>query len=115
MKISEIEFSSTIEDLLNIYKWRWCHFRTARTKDSWRTALSGDKGFPDYIAVRPPRLLIAELKSEDGKLTDDQQLWLDALRECVRMITLEPVISSVITLEPVAMSPLGHPINRIAK
>lgn len=80
--ISETAFSSQVEDLLNIFGWLWCHFRPARTEYGWRTALSGHQGFPDYIATRPPRLLMFELKSEKGKVSELQQIWLDWLGAC---------------------------------
>lgn len=92
IKISEHDFSTQVESLLSMFHWRWCHFRPARTEHSWRTAMTGDKGFPDYIATRPPRLLIFELKNEKGKLTPEQEAWLADLKESQRMITLEPVV-----------------------
>ena len=79
---TEREFSQQVEDLLNLFGWRWCHFRPARTEHGWRTAISGYQGFPDYIAVRGEMLLIVELKSEKGKVTEQQQEWLDALKAC---------------------------------
>jgi len=77
--IAEKDFSRQIDDLLGLFGWRWCHFRPARTEHGWRTALSGHQGFPDYIAIRPPRLLIFELKSESGQPTLEQYEWLEAL------------------------------------
>ncbi len=91
INISERDFSTQVEDLLKIFSWRWCHFRPAQTQKGWRTALSGDKGLPDYIAVRPPRLLFAELKDRLSKTIPEQEGWLEDLRECVKYITLEPV------------------------
>lgn len=88
---SEKDFSRQVEDLLNLFSWRWCHFRPARTEHGWRTALSGYKGFPDYIAVKSSRLLIFELKSEKGKVSPTQQEWLDILTECQRMMIKEPL------------------------
>ena len=78
-KQTEAEFSNQVEGLLDIFKWRWCHFRPAQTQHGWRTALSGYKGFPDYLAVREKRLIFAELKSDEGKATEEQAAWLDVL------------------------------------
>lgn len=41
-----------------------------------------DAGFPDLVLVRRPRVVWAELKSERGKLTDDQADWIRTLRAC---------------------------------
>lgn len=79
---TERDFGKQVEDLLNLFGWRWCHFRPARTEQGWRTALSGYRGFPDYIAVKGNSLLIAELKGDKGKVTLQQQEWLSALRAC---------------------------------
>jgi len=79
--ITEKQFSEQVEDLLKTFHWRWCHFRPARTMKGWRTSLSGDKGFPDYIAARPPRLLIFELKSDKGRLSSEQKEWLYILQQ----------------------------------
>lgn len=41
------------------------------------------KGWPDLVLCRPPRLIFAELKRESGgKVSAEQQGWLDLLREC---------------------------------
>lgn len=78
----EKDFGTQIEYLLDLYGWRWCHFRPAlRQSGTWSTALAGDKGFPDYVAVRPPRLIFAEIKSSTGHATREQLLWLDSLGE----------------------------------
>lgn len=39
-------------------------------------------GLPDLILVRRPRVVWAELKSERGKLSDEQRDWIDALLGC---------------------------------
>lgn len=80
--VTEKEFSQQVEDLLNLFGWRWCHFRPARTEHGWRTALSGYQGFLDYIVARGDKLIFAELKSEKRKLTPQQQEWLDTLKAC---------------------------------
>src|SRR5207248_6295751 len=44
------------------------------------------EGFPDIVAVHAAmgRIVFAELKSAKGKLTDQQEQWLDALNNCTR-------------------------------
>lgn len=56
--------------------WRRVHFRPARTEAGWRTAFQGDRGFPDLVLVRPPELLVVELKSDRGPYQPGQQEWL---------------------------------------
>lgn len=96
--ISETEFASEVEDLLNRFHWRWCHFRPAWSSKGYRTPIRGGdpdgykgKGFPDYIAVRPPRLLFIELKDNYRDMTVEQDAWLQDLKECAKLITLAPV------------------------
>lgn len=80
--ITESDFATTIEDALTRFGWLWCHYRPARTEQGWRTAITGFKGMPDYIAVRNERLLFIELKSEKGRIAEEQKAWLAALRMC---------------------------------
>lgn len=82
IRISETEFATAVEDLLNLYHWRWTHSRPAWSNKGWRTPIKGDKGFPDYCAVRPPRLLFIELKDQYSKLSLEQEAWLNDLRQC---------------------------------
>jgi hypothetical protein len=77
--IKECDFASQVEDLLKLYGWLWVHNRPARTQKGWRTALSGYKGFPDYVAVKEGRLLFIELKGDTGKPTLEQDRWNEEL------------------------------------
>lgn len=77
--MTEEELGQEVEKLLELFGWLWCHFRPARTRDGWRTAITGHKGFPDYFAVKSTRTVAIELKSEKGKVTNEQQIWLTAL------------------------------------
>ncbi len=77
--MNENDFASQVEGYLNIFGWRWVHFRPARTAEGWRTALSGHKGPPDYYAVRNDRLIFIELKGTTGKLSPEQKEWQDDL------------------------------------
>ena len=74
-KITEAQWGKTVEDLLDTYGWHWVHFRPGWTEKGWRTAITGTKGFPDYVAMRQNRLVFIELKSEQGKLSDEQRDW----------------------------------------
>ncbi|HZS02229.1 MAG TPA: VRR-NUC domain-containing protein [Chloroflexota bacterium] len=47
------------------------------TRDSRRS----DEGFPDLVLLRPPRLIFAELKTEQGRVTHDQAMWLATFEE----------------------------------
>lgn len=35
-----------------------------------------EAGFPDLVLLKPSRLIFAELKTESGRLTREQRLWL---------------------------------------
>lgn len=69
-EISERDFQAEVLRLAKRHGWLSYH-----THDSRRSA----KGFPDLVMVRPPQLLFAELKTNTGKLTPEQQDWLDHL------------------------------------
>ena len=77
--MSEQELENAIIDLADAYQLHYHHDRPARTKDSWRTAIRGQKGFPDLVIVGT-RTVYAELKSAKGRLSPEQQTWLTRLR-----------------------------------
>lgn len=78
--VRERDFQDAVIQLAKLNNWMVHHQRPARTKDgSWRTAVQGDAGWPDLILVRDGRMIIAELKSEKGKLTPGQEDWLRAI------------------------------------
>ena len=78
--MKEADFGSFVEDAFDLYEWRWTHFRPAiNQRGRWMTALSGAKGWPDYAACRAERFLVAELKSDKGKLSPEQTEWRDGL------------------------------------
>ena len=51
------------------------------THDSRRS----DPGWPDWVFCRPPRIVIAELKTASGRPTKAQARWIAALQECPGM------------------------------
>ena len=82
--MSEAELKDCVQDALESFGYIWKHDRPARYADGRvRTHFEGHAGFPDIVAVHPAtgKMLLFELKVElpsKGKVSDDQQVWLDA-------------------------------------
>lgn len=70
--ITERDLGVYLRDVARAFGWRRYH--------TWISKNSA-AGFPDEVLVRPPRLIFAELKSDRGRLSPDQQAWLEDLRE----------------------------------
>lgn len=77
----ERDFARWLNDAAKMFGWKYAHFRPARTKYGWVTPMEGDEGFLDYVLVRPPRLIVAELKRirRPSELSDGQKAWVGAL------------------------------------
>ncbi len=76
---SEGDFATWVEARFAILDFKVAHFRPAKTDKGWRTAVSCDgKGYPDYNALKPPRCLFVEIKSENGKVSPEQAQWLNS-------------------------------------
>jgi hypothetical protein len=56
-------------------RWGWRRFHVEIPQKS-------APGFPDLVLVRPPRVIVSELKGPRGVISDDQQAWHDDLRAC---------------------------------
>lgn len=67
--LSEEEFQAEVIRLANGHGWDHYH-----TRDSRRSV----RGFPDLVLVRE-RVVFAELKAADGKVSRDQRRWLGLL------------------------------------
>ena len=78
--ISEEDFTTQVVELCQTLGWLVTHSRPARTSKGWVTPIQGHAGFPDLVMTRGERVLFAELKSEKGKLTANQEAWLNGLR-----------------------------------
>jgi hypothetical protein len=80
--VNEKTFAHQIEFLLDLGGWRWCHYEPAvRQSGAWATPLRGDKGEPDYRAVRDGRLIFVEIKGDGGRLSAYQRDWIADLSE----------------------------------
>jgi len=78
-------------------------FETFHVFDSRKS----DVGFPDLTLVKPGRLIFTELKSQQGKLTPEQTIWLDLLRHSVPGVEVYewrprdmPAIERILTRRP---------------
>jgi hypothetical protein len=77
---TESQFQEQIIHLAQLQGWLVAHFRPARTKDGWRTAVQADgQGFPDLVLVRGDRILYREIKSDTGVVSPFQIRWGEAL------------------------------------
>jgi len=81
MKGPERDRQKRITDALELYQWLWCHFRPAYTAKGYRTAIEGHKGFPDIVAVKYGLMLLIEVKRDKGRLSPEQEVWLQRLAE----------------------------------
>ncbi len=90
--ITEREFQRQVTDAAELFGWSWVAWRPAMTAKGWRTPVSGPlgKGWPDLTLVRDDRLIFAELKSQDGRLTPAQRDVLDLLGRAVPVYTWRP-------------------------
>jgi len=70
--VTERQLLDTIRDAC-----RWARLLCYHTYDSRRS----EPGYPDVTVVGPHGVLWRELKTERGRLTTDQRLWLDRLTE----------------------------------
>jgi hypothetical protein len=78
-QVSEAAFQQVVVDYARLRRWRFTHFRPARTRSGWSTPIEGDAGFPDLVLVRRGRLVLPELKSETGAPSADQLAWFTQL------------------------------------
>lgn len=76
---TEAGFTRAVVDLARLYGWLVNHQIPLRTKRGWATGTQGDIGFPDIIAVRTGRLVVAELKVKTA-VRPEQAAWLDRFR-----------------------------------
>lgn len=79
LQLSEAAWQRRVTETLTYYRWRWCHYRPARTVKGWRTPLEGHAGCPDLIIAGFGHVFVVELKTDapSSRLTGDQQAWID--------------------------------------
>ncbi len=72
-QITEKDFGGWLVELADLRGWAHYH--------AW-LSIHSPRGWPDYALCRPPRLVLAELKRERGKVSPSQEIWLGLLRKC---------------------------------
>ena len=65
----ERHMQSALEEHLRATGWRFYH--------AWNSQHSAP-GFPDVLALRGDRILVAEIKGPKTRVTSEQREWLDA-------------------------------------
>lgn len=69
--IPEAQVQRNVQEILTMFGWWWYHAPNNRpNKDGKVQRIRA--GFPDIIAVRGTRIVVAELKKETGHTTDEQ-------------------------------------------
>lgn len=71
--MTEKQWTAWVAQTAAGFGWRRAH--------TW-TSIRSPRGWPDEQLCRPPRLVIAELKTMTGKVSPAQQEWLDDLKAC---------------------------------
>lgn len=80
--LSEKQYQSQITQLATTYGWKWVHFGDSRNTNKHGQQF-GDKnaaGWPDLFLIRPPEIVVIEVKKELGTTTPNQDEWLDLFR-----------------------------------
>lgn len=79
-RMTETELDTLIQQAARAHGWLTDHFRPARTSQGWNTPVKGDPGGPDRRLVHPDGyVILAELKTEAGRLSAHQRRWNEAL------------------------------------
>ena len=70
---SEASLLSKVTKAAHLYGWATYHTRRSDRSE---------KGWPDLVLCRPPRILFVELKTNLSQVSPDQLFWLHALQDC---------------------------------
>lgn len=77
--MTEADWLRQVIDTALLHGWRVSHSRPARTSQGWRTPVQGHIGAPDLLLARGGDVICAELKTDRGRVSPEQHLWLAAL------------------------------------
>lgn len=79
-EMSEVQYQAWIVEQATARLWaHQFHVRRAQVKGVWLTNTSSS-GVPDLWLLRPPRLVVLEVKKWGGKPSDEQLGWVAGLQ-----------------------------------
>jgi hypothetical protein len=82
---TEAEFQSLVVARFRDAGWMCFHAERGRGRDGDWLTNSGDKGLPDWLFIRPPVMLLIEMKRESGKPSPEQVRVIRAVQSCTRV------------------------------
>jgi len=87
---SERVFQSKIEQIALLNGWKVQHIQPMKSsRGNWMTG--GSPGFPDLVLAHPTKgFIMAEIKSETGRLSVAQVLWANYLKPNVEYYVWRP-------------------------
>lgn len=78
--MKESEFQRQVIQLAQLHGFRVAHFRGVKTPTGYRTPVAADgAGFPDLVIAKRGLIIFAELKAEKGRLSVEQEKWIESL------------------------------------
>jgi hypothetical protein len=87
----EADFQKQIVNLAHLYGWKVQHSRPAMLPGGGWATHGIDSGFPDLVLAHPEKgVIIAELKSQKGRVSESQMEWILALRSELRVHLWRP-------------------------
>lgn len=84
--LTEAQYQTRVIDYAKLRGWLCVHYRPAANAHlRWATPLQGDIGAPDLLLARDGVVLLAELKTDTGRVSNHQHRWLTQLGEHARI------------------------------
>jgi len=81
--MTETQLQAAIIEAARFNGWLVTHFRPGMMRSGkWATPLQGHPGWVDLVLAKAPWCLFVELKAAKGKVSPEQQQWLDVLNAC---------------------------------